>query len=53
MVTRIQKVILRVLRVHESIEERSSEGQVDVGGSEATGEAGSDWETENIMYDAI
>ena len=37
----------------ESTEERSSEGQVDVGGSEATGEVGSDWETENIIYDAI
>ena len=37
----------------ESAEERSSEGQVDVGRSEATGEAESDWKTENIIYDAI
>ena len=37
----------------ESAEERNSEEQVDVGGSEATGEAGSDWETENIINNAI
>ena len=37
----------------ESVEERSLEAQVDVGVSEASGEAGSNWETENISYDAI
>ena len=35
------------------LKKRNLEGQVDVGSSEATGEAGSDWETENIIYDAI
>ena len=37
----------------ESAEELSSKGQVEVGGSEATGEAGSHWETENIIYDTM